>query len=77
MPGQRFAWEVRQPLGVVKARREQRVEPVKGGKARYVSEDDMSGLMVGLVDRLYGDALRMGFDEMLDALEERVAERKG
>ena len=37
----------------------------------------MSGLMVGLVDRLYGDALRMGFDEMLDALEERVAERKG
>ena len=57
---------------LLSARREQRIQPVSGSRCRYVTTDELSGLLTLKVALLFGRAIRNGFNAMALALKERA-----
>ena len=57
---------------LLSARREQRIEAVSGSRCRYVTTDELSGLLTLKVALLFGRAIRNGFNAMALALKERA-----
>ena len=69
-PGHQFAWGYR--FGgalLLQANRYQRVEALAPDQSRYSTIDQFSGLLVPLMNRLYGGYIRRGFEDMARGLK--------
>lgn len=71
-PQRTLCWGMRMGhRAVLCANRWQVLEPI-GEDTRYTTVDRFSGLLVPLVMALYGGPMRVGFQQMADALKARV-----
>ena len=71
-PGRRLCWDVTMGWrGLLNTRRCQTLEPLFTGGTRYQTRLEMHGLLAGLVNRLYGQHIQKGFDDLAAALRTR------
>jgi len=69
----RLAWAMTMgPRWLLAAERRQLLEPVDAGRTRYVSEDEISGLLTPVVMRFFGEAMQRGFEDVAAALKDRA-----
>jgi hypothetical protein len=72
--GERIRWGMRAGR-IVRGERTQKVEALAEGRARYVTEDEISGVCTPLVHAIFGGSLELGFTSMAKALA-RECERR-
>lgn len=72
-PPNTLSWGMTMGLDfLLKALREQKLETVTEDKCVYFSTDAFQGLLTPLVVMLYGEKIRVGFNEMAYALKKRA-----
>jgi len=75
VPKEKICWSLnRPPAWLIGATRCQSLEPLEGGWTRYTTDDLNFGLLAPLVMRIYGDAMRRGFEGVCAALKQRSEE---
>jgi uncharacterized protein YndB with AHSA1/START domain len=57
---------------LIRADRCQTLEPLEGGRTRYICTDAISGLLAPLVIRFFGPGMQRGFDDCALALKKRA-----
>ncbi len=63
---------------LLKARRIQRLTPIgDGSRTEYYTSDTFSGVLAGLVLRLFGKHIAVGFEGVAESLKRRVEEANG
>ncbi len=69
----RLCWGADIPVRfLIRADRCQTLEPLAGGRTRYVCTDAISGLLTPLVIRFFGPAMQCGFEDCARALKKRA-----
>jgi hypothetical protein len=48
------------------------MEPIDGGRTRFIQREDFTGILVSLVLKMIGESTRQGFGAMNSALKQRV-----
>lgn len=72
-PGRCLAWSMRESTRwLLGAERRQTLEPLAGERCRYVTRDEVCGLLSPLVRWLYGPAMQRGFRGVAEALKQRA-----
>lgn len=70
VPGERICWGMHMGAPwLVNAERCQWLEPLPGGRTRYVTEDRIAGVVAPLVLLLYGASMQRGFDGVARGLK--------
>jgi hypothetical protein len=70
-PGRRLRWLGRVPIpGVAEGRHEFRIDPIDGGRSRFVQREEFSGVAVRVLP--VASVLAESYDEMNQALKDRV-----
>lgn len=69
----RLCWGANIPWRfLIRADRCQTLEPLAGGRTRYICTDAISGLLTPLVIRFFGPAMQRGFEDCALALKKRA-----
>jgi hypothetical protein len=78
VPGERLCWGMHMVAPwLVSGERCQWLEPMEGGRTRYVTEDRISGLLTPVVLTLYGRSMQRGFEGVAEGLKRQVETAKG
>ena len=78
-PPRELQWRSKQmvPAPALDVVRSFLLEPLEGGRTRFVQTEAMSGFLAKATSRLIGELVVRGYDDLGRALAARVRERKG